>query len=149
MQASDIMTQPVVACRPTDSLDHAAALLWKEDVGALPVVDESGRAVGMITDRDICMAAYMQGSPLHALPVRLAMSRSVQACLATDPVDAVARRMAEHQVRRIPILSADMRVVGVVSLMDLVGILEAPALMETLSSIGKRQIRNVVLTQAC
>jgi CBS domain-containing protein len=71
MKIRDIMSQDVATCREDDSLDRAAQLMWDRDVGSVPVVDGEGRPLGMITDRDICMAAYTQG---EALSIRLSLS---------------------------------------------------------------------------
>jgi predicted transcriptional regulator len=62
-----LMHRPVVTCHVNDSLANAARLLWEQDCGALPVVDERGRVVAMITDRDICMVAYTQGLLLWSI----------------------------------------------------------------------------------
>ena len=77
MQVRQLMNQPAVTCSPRDTLHRAAGLMWEHDCGALPVVDDNGHIAGMITDRDICMAAYTQGRPLHAVPVNEIMSRTV------------------------------------------------------------------------
>lgn len=119
MLAKHIMSQPVSMCQLSDSLDKAARLMWEADCGAVPVVDSSGRAVAMLTDRDICMAAYTQGKLLCELNVSIAMSKSLKACSPEDSLEHVERLMAENQIRRIPVLDNDGRPVGMVSLNDL------------------------------
>ena len=114
-----IMRRPVVTCRPDDSLHTAAGLMWDHDCGALPVVDEDDKVLAMITDRDICMAAYSQGLTLNAMQVRSAMSNELHACHPDDPVIEAERRMGEKQVRRLPVVDLEGRVQGILTLKDL------------------------------
>ncbi len=119
MKLDQRMSQPVIKIQADDDLNRAAQLLWEHDCGALVVVDREGKLVGMLTDRDICMAAYIQGLPLAAIGVRVAMSDSVVRCRASDSDEDAARLMATHQLRRLPIVDADDRPLGVVALSDL------------------------------
>ena len=119
MKISELMTRPVQMCRASDALDRAAQLMWDHDIGALVVVDEPGQVIGMITDRDICMAAYTCGLALHELSVDHAMSKHVVACGADDSADAVAALMAKHKIRRIPVVDETNRPIGILSLNDL------------------------------
>lgn len=119
MMIKQIMSQPVTVCRVTDTVNHAAKLMWERDCGVIPVVDESGRAVAMLTDRDVCIAAYTQGKPLSQIDVSSAMSKGLYACSPEDSLTVVEQRMQEHQVRRLPVLDAAGRPVGIVSLNDL------------------------------
>lgn len=120
MTIEDLMHQPAITCHREDDLQHAAGLMWDHDCGALPVVDRDGRLLGVITDRDICMAAYTQGRALNALQVEQAMSKQVVACQRTDSVDEAERLMSQHQIRRLPVVEGDRKVVGIVSLADVV-----------------------------
>jgi CBS domain-containing protein len=119
MFISDIMVRNPHTCSPDDSLNTAAELMWEHDCGCLPVVDANSKVVGMITDRDICMAAYTQGVPLGASTVATAMSRDVCACTPADSVDEAEEAMEERQVRRIPVVDAAGVLLGIVSLADL------------------------------
>jgi len=119
MLVKQIMSQPVVACRVDDSLQKAAQLMWEHDFGVVPITDADGRAVAMLTDRDICMAALTQGKPLAQLSVRTAMSHDFYACTPEDTLEQAAQLMREHQVRRIPVLRKDGHPVGVLSLNDI------------------------------
>ena len=119
MKISSLIKRNVISCTIHDDLQRAAQLMWDHDIGCLPVIDAQGHVVGMITDRDICMAAYTQGVPLQALPVTLAMAKRVFACSANDEVAAVERRMSEHQVRRMPVIDDQGHPVGIVSLNDI------------------------------
>jgi CBS domain-containing protein len=119
MKIARLMRTEVITCRAVDALDEAARLMWQHDIGCLPVVDPSGQVIGMVTDRDVCMAAYRHGLALHALPVVAAMSCAVVACRVDDSVFGVERALRDHQLRRMPVLDHDDRLVGIISLNDL------------------------------
>jgi CBS domain-containing protein len=104
MNISQIMSRSVETCHVDDSLAVAAAKMWERDIGCLPVVDADGCVVGMITDRDICMAGYTQGRPQHELRVASAMSRGVHSCGPNDGIIAAEETMRLHRVRRLPVL---------------------------------------------
>lgn len=117
---ADVMSQDVRACTPMQSLNEAARLLWNHDLGALPVVDDKGRPLGMITDRDICMAAYTQGRLLREIPVASAMSRHPFTCRPHDLLQTAEQTMASGKVRRLPVVDAQGVLVGLLSLNDVV-----------------------------
>jgi len=119
MKIVQIMTKTVRTCRETDTLAQAAQLMWDFDVGAVPVVDDSGQVVGIVTDRDACMAAYTQSQPLHGLPVSIAMTKHVVTCRPEDTDIAVTKLMARNKIRRIPVVDEAQRPIGIVSLNDL------------------------------
>jgi CBS domain-containing protein len=119
MRVDQIMTPRAFVCRPDDDASVAAGLMWDHDCGAVGVVDDAGRLVGIVTDRDICMAAYTRGRALHEMPVRSIMQSNVRVCLASDDVCAVEALMTEHHVRRVPVVDQGGRPIGIVSLVDL------------------------------
>lgn len=117
--AAAIMTREVRTCSPDDSLNEAARIMWESDCGAVPVTDASGKLLGVITDRDVCMAAYTRGQPLWACAVRSVMSTPGYSCAATDSIERIADTMREHRIRRLPVTDSDGRLIGIVSLADL------------------------------
>jgi CBS domain-containing protein len=119
MQVQDLMAQPAITCHVNDGLDAAAQKMWDHDCGALPVVNDEGKVTGVITDRDICMAALTQGRALHELLVNVAMAKTVTAIGPHDSLEEAEHRMAKHQVRRLPVVDAAYRPIGVLSLNDL------------------------------
>jgi CBS domain-containing protein len=119
MKVSQLMTRDVVTCGKLDDLARAAQLMWEHDVGALPVVDEDGHVAGMITDRDIAMAAYTRGVPLHEIPALVAMAQRVFTCTAEDDLAAVEKTMRECQIRRMPVVDRKGHPVGIIALNDL------------------------------
>jgi CBS domain-containing protein len=137
MKIEQLMKRPVRTCQSEDSLDHAAQLMWEADCGCVPVVDGDGRLLAMITDRDICMAAHFQGGPLRALKVKNAMSKS-KGVFAGKPYDKIADAesiMRSNQVRRLPVVDEENRVVGIVSLNDIAAEASAEA------GTKKREVR--------
>jgi CBS domain-containing protein len=120
MKVRDVMSFRIAACAPYAPLSEVAKLLWDHDCGIVPVLDEGARPVGVVTDRDLCMAAYTQGRRLDEIPVRRVMAKDVAAVsVAADALDA-ASLMAARQVRRLVVLDDAGALVGVVSLADLV-----------------------------
>lgn len=120
MKVSKWMTADVLSCCKGDSMERAAQIMWDHDCGSVPVVGEEGRVEGVITDRDVAMAAYTSGRSLGALPVERAMSCSVCACEPDDVIDVALDLMASHQLHRLPVVDAEQRVVGMLSLADVV-----------------------------
>lgn len=116
---AEVMTPAPRTCRRTDSLVAAAKILWENDCGIVPVVDDGGRVVGMITDRDCLMAAFTRGRKLEDLSVQSAMAHMVFSVRASETVDAALRRMTEHAVRRLPVVDDHARIAGIVSFADL------------------------------
>lgn len=139
MLVKQIMSQPVATCTPESTLNQAAQLMWDHDCGVLPVVDSEGRAIAMLTDRDVCMAAYTQGRPLAEIRVGAAMSKDLFSCGPEDALTDAERILQERQIRRIPVLDADRRPVGMLSLNDLARMAlqqhpSAPGLLDGVSS---------------
>ena len=122
MRVEQLMTRDVKVCRAEDTLSRAAQLMWEHDCGCVPVIGANGdgRLVGIITDRDIAMAAYTQGWPLSAIPVSTAMEKEVIACHTDDVINRAEALMRERKVRRLPVLDPDERLVGILSLNDIV-----------------------------
>jgi CBS domain-containing protein len=135
LSVHEIMTEAVASCTPDEPLNAAARQMWEHDCGAVPIV-EAGKLVGIITDRDICMAAYTQGRLLRAIAIRDVMARHVHACDANDTLERAASLMAEAQVRRLPVVDAEHQLVGVVSMADIA---------RTAPVLGRREAAELVL----
>jgi CBS domain-containing protein len=119
LKIKELMTVDVCCCHPGDTLERAAELMWQRDCGCVPVVDEGSRVVGMITDRDVCMAAYTRGVPLSQALVRDAMSREVYACSGDEPVGVAEKLMQTQQVRRVVVTDPGGKLVGLLSMADI------------------------------
>jgi CBS domain-containing protein len=119
-KVQDLMSKPAVTCRQTDTVNAAAELMWQFDCGAVPVTNDGGQLVGIITDRDICMATYTKGSSPLGISVCDAMSKQVFACHAGDSLAAAQQLMSEKQVHRLPVVDGENRPIGLLSLNDVV-----------------------------
>ena len=117
MKVADVMNPTVIACSPQDLLSRAAQIMWDADCGCVPVV-ESERLVGIVTDRDLCMAGYTQGRSLAQIPVGAAMAKRLFTCRASDALSEVFDVMAENGLRRVPVVDGEGRLVGLLSLAD-------------------------------
>ena len=123
MKVEKLMTKSPAACSASDTLTEAARLMWENDCGCIPVVEGTGnggdaRLVGMITDRDICMAAYSRGQRLDEIEVGNAMATDVYACRPGDTVEKAEATMRDAQIRRLPVID-DGCLVGILSLADI------------------------------
>jgi len=115
----EIMSRDLKTCEADDTLELAARGMWDGDVGAMPVIDSLGCPIGVITDRDIAMAAYTQGRPLSQLTVRSAMSDGVHVLGENAKLDDVQTMMQRHHIRRLPVVDRQGQIVGIVTLSDL------------------------------
>lgn len=117
MKIKDCMSSDVQIAQPDDTLEGAAQAMADIDVGFLPVRNDD-RLVGVITDRDITIRGIARGLGPEAL-VRDVMSREVMYCFDDEAIEDVLENMGDIQVRRLPVLNRDRRLVGIVSLGDL------------------------------
>jgi CBS domain-containing protein len=118
MQVQKIMTPNVHIADPNMTIRDAARAMRADNVGALPV-GENDRLVGMVTDRDIVVRAVAEERPAGNTTVRQVMSEGICYCFEDDDVEDAAQVMAKHQVRRLPVLNRNKRLVGVIALADL------------------------------
>jgi CBS domain-containing protein len=118
MKVSEIMTREVETVTPDTTLQEAAKLMARVDAGALPIL-ENDRLSGIITDRDIAVRAVGEGRDPATTKVRDIMSAQVRHVAEDDNVEEIADLMAELQVRRLPVVNRERRVVGIVSLGDI------------------------------
>ncbi len=136
MKVSELMTTDVQTCWINEPLDRSAKLMWESDCGSVPVLDQNGRVVGMITDRDVCMAAYTQAQPLARILVSQAMSAELHSCKPEEDLDKVEKRMRSQQVRRLPVVDDEGHLRGILSLADIA----QRAAKEAKAKAGTRQV---------
>jgi CBS domain-containing protein len=120
MKAQDVMSQPPYACGPNRDLSTVAKIMWDHDCGFVPVVDASGVVTGAVTDRDICIATSTRRLLPENIAAAQAMTTPIHACLPDDNLSDVLETMKQFQIRRLPVLEADGRLRGVISLNDIV-----------------------------
>jgi CBS domain-containing protein len=117
---SDVMTRDPACCLPEDPITRAAQLMKQEDVGVIPVVEGGERKlVGIITDRDVVVQVVASGRDLNSATVRDAMSKELVTVRPEDDIDTAMDRMAEYQVRRIPVVDAMGGILGIISQADI------------------------------
>ena len=128
MRVEQVMTKDVASCGVDDRLNDAATIMWQRDCGAVPVLArQHGPVVAMITDRDLCMAAYTTGRPLADLRVCDVMSQALHACKPSDSVVDAETIMRRVQVRRLPVVDDAGNLAGILSLADIVRVAERNA----------------------
>lgn len=118
MKVAEAMSRNVEIANPDDTIEHAAQRMAQLDIGVLPV-GENDRLVGMLTDRDIAVRIAARGKNPSSARVRDAMSAEIKYCFEDEDVDHVSRNMGDQQLRRLPVLSKDKRLVGILSLGDI------------------------------
>ncbi len=119
MKIQNMMTTNVAACGPDTNLAAAAGQLWENDCGWLPVADGAGKVIGVLTDRDICMAVATKNRPASDIPVHEIMTSVVHACHPGDDVKSALRTMRNEKVLRLPVVNDDGNLQGVISMNDI------------------------------
>lgn len=119
MNVVELMTQPVKTCSTRDTLERAVQIMWENDCGAVPVVDDEGHTVGVVTDRDASIAAYTQGKALSEIPVAVAASRTLVSVQPEDTIALARVLMEAARIRRLPVLDGARRPLGFISLSDI------------------------------
>jgi len=117
MQIREVMSRDVKIASPNDTVRQAAEMMAEIDAGSLPV-GEGDRIVGILTDRDIALRAVARGKAPDECRVREIMSPEIKYVYEDESVDDLARNMGDLQIRRLPVLNRDKRLVGIVSLGD-------------------------------
>lgn len=115
---ADVMTRGVRTLKPSDTVVQAAQAMDELNVGVIPVCD-GDKLVGMVTDRDIVVRGVAQDCELKGIKLADVMSANVHCAREDDDVDEVLNEMAERQIRRLPVVDADEKLVGIVSLGDI------------------------------
>jgi CBS domain-containing protein len=140
MKVSEIMTREVELAGPDDTLQEAAQRMLELDIGVLPV-GERDRLVGMITDRDVAVRGIALGKGPSAR-VREVMSEEIKYCFEDEDVSHVGKNMGSVQVRRLPVVSRDKRLVGILSLGDLATQGKPKAGMEALRGVSEQSTQH-------
>lgn len=118
MKVKDVMTPNAKTIWLTESLADAARMMWENDCGVLPIVKDQ-KVVGMITDRDVCMAAAMRDRNPSGISVEEVMTGQVYAVTPEDNIDQALRQMQERQIRRLPVINPEGELEGILSMNDI------------------------------
>lgn len=119
-KCSDVMTENLVYCMPDNTVMEAAQLMKKEDIGPVLIVDNDSNKtlVGIVTDRDLALKVVGEGRDPQNTPVKDVMSKKLVTCYADDDIEQAMSAMAQFQLRRIPVVGEDMKLVGIISQAD-------------------------------
>jgi CBS-domain-containing membrane protein len=120
MKVSEIMSGKAVSCRPEDNVADVAWKMWENDCGALPVIGQDGKVLGVVTDRDICIGVALKNRLASNVAVKEVASGNVFACAHDIDVRTALQTMTDHKVRRLPVLNAEKKLVGVLSMNDVI-----------------------------
>jgi CBS domain-containing protein len=139
LTCNDVMTIQLSICEPGDTVVQAADLMRQKDIGSLPVVDSkaSGRLIGIVTDRDLVLRVIARNRSASSVTVGDVMTASPISCRPEDSFERAMALMAEQQVRRIPVVDGEQRLVGIIAQADVATRLhesrETGALVEAIS----------------
>jgi len=120
MKVQDIMTSDVQSCGPDTNLAAAAQMMWDRDCGVLPVLNVQGHVMGMITDRDICMATATKNRPPSEITVGETVSGKAHTCKMSEDIHVAMDIMKRERVRRLPVVDEEGVLQGLVSMNDFI-----------------------------
>ena len=118
MTCKEVMTKNPKTCAPTDTVQQAAQLMKSEDVGPIPIVGTDGKLEGIITDRDIVLKVVAEGRDAKTTKLADVMSTDLITCTTDGDIEETLDLMEDNQVRRIPVVDASGRLVGIISQAD-------------------------------
>lgn len=151
MKVEALMTAAPETCRPDTNLAAAVERLWAADCGILPVTDEATRPVGVVTDRDICIALGTRDRAASTLSLESVMRQPVETCRVDEDVSRALARMKARRIRRLPVVDARGKLVGILSLSDILlaagagGKAVKPAdVLDTFKAICSRDVPAVI-----
>lgn len=150
MKVKEVMSKTLYCCTPTDTIQKAAELMKDNDVGAIPVVNDckERKLLGIITDRDICVKVASTGKSTVAVKVGEVMSKSPTTCKPDDTLEACEMKMEQKQVRRIPVVDASGKCVGLVAQAD-IALRDTPLhIHHTLAAISQHHAHPQAAAQA-
>ena len=139
----EVMTRDPVCCLPTDSVAKAAELMKSENFGSIPVIEneQSQKLVGIVTDRDLALKIVASALDAKSTKVETVMTRKVVTCLVDDELQKALDAMAEYQLRRIPVVDNDNRIVGIIAQADVATRVDEPEkTAEMVKEISQNQV---------
>jgi CBS domain-containing protein len=127
-KCSEVMTNKPVCCLPNDTAAKAAGLMKSGNVGSIPVVEneQTRKLVGIVTDRDLALKVVADGQDANSIRVQAVMTRKVVTCLADDDLQKALEAMAQHQLRRIPVVDENDKIVGIIAQADVATRVDQP-----------------------
>ena len=127
-KCNEVMTKDPVCCLPNDSVAKAAELMQSGNIGSIPVIEneQNQKLVGIVTDRDLALKIVAEGRDAKSTNVETVMTHKVVTCLADDDLQKALDAMAEHQLRRIPVVDSDNKIVGIIAQADVATRIDQP-----------------------
>ena len=119
-KCDEVMTKNPVCCLPNDMVAKVAQLMKRENIGPIPVIEneQTQKLVGIVTDRDLALKIVAEGRDAKSTKVEAVMTRKVVTCRAEDDLQKALDAMSEHQLRRIPVVDNDNKILGIISQAD-------------------------------
>ena len=127
-KCNEVMTNNPVCCLPSDTEVSAAKLMKSKDIGSIPVIEneQTKKLIGIVTDRDLTLKIVAEGLDANSTKVDAVMTRKVVTCFTEDDLQKALDAMAEHQLRRIPVVDADNKIVGIIAQADVATCVDQP-----------------------
>ncbi len=127
-KCNEVMTKNPLCCLPEDLVTKAAGLMKSENIGSIPVVEneQSRKLVGIVTDRDLTLKILAEGLDAKSTKVEAVMTRKVVTCRAEDDLQKALDAMSEHQLRRIPVVDGDNKIIGIIAQADVATRVDQP-----------------------
>ena len=127
-KCNEVMTKNPLCCLPEDLVTKAAGLMKSENIGSIPVVEneQTKKLVGIVTDRDLTLKIVAEGLDAKSTKVEAVMTRKVVTCRAEDDLQKALDAMSEHQLRRIPVVDGDHKIVGIIAQADVATRVDQP-----------------------
>jgi len=127
-KCSEVMTENPVCCLPNDMVVDVAELMKGGNIGSIPVIEteKTKKLIGIVTDRDLALKVVAKGLDAKSTKVETVMTRKLVTCLADDDLQKALDAMAEHQLRRIPVVDADNKIVGIIAQADVATRIDQP-----------------------
>jgi len=127
-KCSDVMTKNPICCLPNDMAAKAAELMKSNNIGSVPVIEneQTRKLVGIVTDRDLTLKIVAEGLDAKSTKVDAVMTRKVVTCHADDDLQKALDAMAEHQLRRIPVVDNDNKILGIIAQADVATRVDQP-----------------------
>ena len=127
-KCNEVMTKNPLCCLPEDLVTKAAGLMKSENIGSIPVVEDeqTRKLVGIVTDRDLTLKIVAEGLDAKSTKVEAVMTRKVVTCRAEDGLQKALDAMSEHQLRRIPVVDGDNKIVGIIAQADVATRVDQP-----------------------
>jgi CBS domain-containing protein len=119
-KCDEVMTKNPVCCLPNDMVEKVAQLMKRENIGSIPVIDneQTNKLIGIVTDRDLTLKIVAEGRDAKSTKVEAVMTRKVVTCHAEDDLQKALDEMSGHQLRRIPVVDSDNKILGIIAQAD-------------------------------